>query len=85
MNFLIGEYVKKITEEDIYNFALNEGVKLLDYETKVIYSYIKKYWKVFINDDPTYLFKEIKFKVRNEVYDKIIKLYDKYKRQFIKR
>lgn len=82
MNYLIGEYVKKITEEDVYNFALKEGTKLLDYETKTIYNYIKNYWKVLINQDSTFIFEEIKKIVRPEVYEKVVYLYNKYKRQF---
>ena len=39
MDYLIKEYVKKITEQDIYNFALKEGITLLDHETKIIYLY----------------------------------------------
>ena len=82
MKYLIGEYVKKMVEEDVYNFALNEGIKLLDYETKEIYTYIKHYWKVILDGDPTFIFDDLQSKVRKEVYDKIIILYDKYKRQF---
>ena len=81
MNLLIREYVKNLTEEEIYNFALKEGVTLLDDETKIIYMYIKNYWQEFLDSDPTYLFEELKEKLRDKPYRKIIELYNKYKKK----
>ena len=80
MNYLIKEYIKKITEEDIYNYALKEGITLLNNEVKVIYVYIKNYWQVFLNEDSTFLFEELKEKVEPKTYDKLIELYNKYKK-----
>ena len=80
MNFLLKEYIKNITEEDIYNFAVKEGINLLDYETKVIYMYLKNYWNVFLNEDATFLFEELKEKIESKTYDKLIELYNKYKK-----
>ena len=81
MDFLIGEYIKKITEEDIYNFAVNEGVKLLNDEVKTIYVYIKNYWRVFLHEDPTFLFEELKDKLSEKAYNKAVELYNKYKKK----
>ena len=81
MNLLIKEYIKNLAEEDINNFALKEGIKLLDDETKIIYLYLKNYWEVFLNYDSTYLFEELKENLRKETYDKIIELYNKYKKK----
>lgn len=80
MNFLLKEYIKNITEEDIYNFAVKEGINLLDYETKVIYMYLKNYWNVFLNENATFLFEELKEKLKPNTYNKIIDLYNKYKK-----
>ena len=81
MDFLIGEYIKKITEEDIYNFAVNEGVKLLNDEVKTIYVYIKNYWRVFLHEDATFLFEELKSKLSEKTYNKAVELYNKYKKK----
>ena len=80
LNYLIREYIKKITEDDIYNFALKEGITLLEHEKKVLYVYIKNYWQVFLNEDATFLFEELKDKLEEKTYDKIIELYNKYKK-----
>ena len=82
MNYLIKEYIKKITEEDIYNFALKEGINLLDHEKKTIYVYLKNYWHVFLNEDSTFLFEELKEKLEPKTYNKLVELYNKYKTQF---
>lgn len=81
MEFVIKEFVDKLTEEDINNFALKEGVKLTDEELKVIYLYIRNYWQVFYKGDATSLFHELKEKLSPKAYDKVLELYNKYKRK----
>ena len=80
MNYLIKEYIKKITEEDIYNYAKKEGIELTNEELKIIYIYIKNYYEVLLNGDSTFIFEELKDKLRKEPYEKIIELYNKYKK-----
>lgn len=81
MNNLIKKYIENITEQDIYNFALNEGIKLMDHETKIIYVYLKNYYQVFLNEDATFLFEELKEKLNPNTYNKLIELYNKYKKK----
>lgn len=82
MNYFIKEYIKKITEDDIDNYAKKEGITLTNEELKIIYLYIKNYWEVILNSDCTFIFEELKAKLRNETYKKVIELYNKYKTQF---
>ena len=82
MNILLKTYINKITEQDIYNYALKEGITLLGDETRIIYTYLKNYWQVLLNDDSTFIFEELKEKLREETYNKIVELYQKYKKQF---
>lgn len=81
MEFIIRDYVDKMTEDDISNFALKEGLSLTDDERRTIYMYIKNYWRVFFKEDPTYLFEELKEKLSPAVYQKTLELYNKYKRK----
>ena len=46
--------------------------------------YIKNYWEVLLNQDSTFIFEELKEKLRKEPYEKIVELYNKYKKQFKK-
>ena len=78
--YLIGEYINnKLDENDITNYAKKKNIHLTDNETKIIYVYIKNYWKEFYKGDPTNLFIELKEKLNQETYDTIIKLYKEYK------
>ena len=84
MYYLVKEYISKITEDDIEKYALKEGINLLDNEKKFIYDFIKQNWELFLNHEENNLFNEIKKNVRPEVYNYIIDLYEKYKRQLNK-
>ena len=84
MNLFIKEYIKTINEQDIYNLALNEGLTLTDEETKVIYLYLKNYWEVFLKEDPTFIFEELKEKLRPNTYNKLLEIYEKYKKMLKK-
>lgn len=78
--YIIGEYVNnKLTESDINNFAKKKNIQLTSNETKIIYVYIKNYWKQFYKGDPTNLFIELKEKLTTKTYEAIIKLYKEYK------
>ncbi len=82
MNIFLRNYIEKITEQDIYNYALKEGIVLLNDESKIIYTYIKNYWQVLLSDDSTFIFEELKEKLRPETYNKVVELYSKYKKIF---
>ena len=81
MEFILKEYVEKIREKDIKNYALKEGINLNDDEVKIIYMYIKNYWQVFYKGNPEELFLELKSKLSENAYNKIIELYIEYKRK----
>lgn len=81
MEYIIKEFVDKLKEEDIKSFALKERVTITDEEVKIIYMYIKNYWQIFYKDNPDTLFKELKEKLSEKVYNKIIELYTKYKKK----
>ena len=77
---LIGEYVKnKLTEQDINNYALKKNINLTEDEIKIIYVYIKNYWKEFYKGNPKELFMELKEKLNPITYNKALKLYQEYK------
>lgn len=74
----IYEYINRLTKDDIIRFGLNQGIELLEYEVDTIYSYIKNDYLRFF-DDPETVLLEVKYKVRDITYNKIMKLYNKYK------
>lgn len=82
MEFLIREYILKLKEKDIYNYALKEGIKLENEEVKTIYIYIKNYWQTFLKDKETSkeILEELKDKLNKNTYLKICELYNKFKK-----
>lgn len=77
--FLIINYIKKITKEDIKRYALNNNIELTPDELDVIYYYIKNKHQQFLNGNDLQLLQEIKPKLTPKTYAKIIELYNMYK------
>ena len=66
--FLISEYVKRLTKDDINNFALKQGVSLTKEELDIIYNYVKKDYKTVIYGNPRVILDELKTKVKPFTY-----------------
>ena len=76
---IIYKYIDRIRKIDIMNYGIKEGIELNNEEINLIYFYIKNRYMDFFNN-PDDIFKEIEGNVRDNVYSKIIELYNKYKR-----
>ena len=50
--FLIKEYVDKLTEDDIKKYAKGYNVDINDDEVKILYLYAKNYWREFYKGEP---------------------------------
>ncbi len=77
--FLIKEYINKLTEDDIKKYAQNYQIDINDDEAKILYLYAKNYWKEFYNGEPNELLDELREKLRPETYEELYKLYQKAK------
>lgn len=78
---LIINYTKKITKDDINNFALSQNIELKDYETEVIYDQIKNNIQNLINNTD-YEISKIKDKLEHTTYLKIQELISFYKNKY---
>lgn len=76
---IIYKYIDRIRKIDIMNYGIKEGIELNNEEINLIYFYIKNRYMDFFNN-PDDIFREIEGNVRDNVYSKIIELYNKYKR-----
>lgn len=83
-DFLIREYVNRLTLADINQFALTQGVSLTEEEQNIIYTYIKKYYYTFIYGNPRTYLDELKSKVSPFTYSKIETLYSQFKERISK-
>lgn len=77
--YLISEYVKRLTKEDIVKFAASQGTILEEQELNTIYTYIKERYKTFIYGNPRPILDELKQKVKPMTYNKIENLYGQFK------
>ncbi len=77
-NLIIEKYIKKLTKQDIINYAVKQNIHLTESETNIIYNYIKTKYKDFLNGKENELLLEIKQKVKNTTYQKIEELYKLY-------
>ena len=77
--YLISEYVKRMTKQDIVKFSTSQGITLEEQELDTIYNYVKKYYKTFIYGNPRPILDELKTKVKPMTYNKIENLYGQFK------
>jgi len=77
--YLINEYVKRMTKDDIVKFSTLQGIILEEQELDTIYNYAKKYYKTFIYGNPRPILDELKHKVKPMTYNKIENLYSQFK------
>lgn len=78
----IKEYVKKISNDDIINFANKNNINLSNEEADTIKFYLKNEWETLYKGNPTKIFKEIKVKINDNAYQKILELYNEFKNKF---
>lgn len=77
--FLINQYIKKLTKEDIYHYAESQSIHLTKQELDTLYFYIKNRSMDFFRGQQIELLNEIKSQVKPNTYSKIEELYYLYK------
>ena len=77
--FLIKEYVNKLTEEDIKKYAMGYNIDISDDECKILYLYAKNYWREFYKSEPKELINELKEKLRPNTFKVLYKFYKEIK------
>lgn len=82
--YLISEYIKKMSAQDIINFAKKKNINISYSEAMILYSYAKKYYKEFINDNPENIIKELKDKLSPNTFREAYKLYLEAKIKYLK-
>ncbi|MBQ7137354.1 MAG: DUF2624 family protein [Bacilli bacterium] len=77
--FLIKEYVNKLTEEDIKKYAKGYNIDINDDECKILYLYAKNYWREFYKGEPLELINELKENLRPNTFNVLYKFYKEIK------
>lgn len=77
--YFIYEYINRMKKEDFNNLLLKEGIVLDDEEVDTAFNYIKNNYKRIGKVTTEDILEEIKFKFKPITYNKIVKLFTKYK------
>ena len=83
-DYLINEYVNKLTLDEIENYAGKQGIELNEDELNLIYITIKNHWRTFVYGNLRIILDDIRTKVRAVTYNKIENLYMDARRRFYK-
>lgn len=82
MEFLIKQYVDKMTKEDILGFAKGNNISLTQYDVDILFAYVKNDWKRILYGNTDKIMEEITNKLGEEKALKINKLFLEYKEKY---
>ena len=80
--FLIKNYISKLSLSEIDEFSKKQGLSLSDDELRIIFNYIKNDWHTIIYGNPRPILDSLKNKIDNFSYQKIEKLYVEFKNKY---
>lgn len=79
---LIKNYINNLKIKDLKDFALKNDILINDNEADYLFNIVKNNYQELIYGNPNTIFKNIKDKINDESYQKIIKLYFLYKNKY---
>ena len=79
---LLKNYINKLKKDDIKSFAINHNINLNNNELDIIYNTIKNDYETLLYDNPDKVFSNLKSKVSNDTYDKVINIFFEYKKKY---
>ena len=79
---LIGKYINKIDINTINDFAIKNNIFLDKKELDIIYDILKNRYEEVLYDDDSEVRNYLKDNISLENYDKVVNLFDKYKRKY---
>ena len=79
---LVLKYIKNLTPADIENYAKSRNIILSNDEINIIFNFILKYYEDILNKN-TEVFKKLKPYINDDLYNKIIYLYEENKNKYL--
>ncbi len=76
------KYIKNLTPNDIYNYAKSKNINLSNEEVNIIFNFILNYYEDILNKN-TSVFDKLRSRISNELYNKIILIYDENKNKYL--
>lgn len=78
---LIENYINSLSLNNLKNYAKNNNIYLNEKDAKIILDMAKKYWKIVYKGNANEVFNLLKEKIDKRTYEKIIELYNLYKKE----
>ena len=76
---LVIKYINNLDEDEVKDFLINNNINLNNEEFEFLFNIVKeKYNDIF--DENIYLFKLIRDTINEDAYNKLIKLFNQYKK-----
>ncbi len=79
---IIERYIKKMTKEDINNFALNKNIILSNEELDFTYDFVKKNYQSFFANPKVFNINRYQDHYSKENFSKITKVYQEYSQKY---
>ena len=76
-------YISKLKKEDFKKYLNSENIILNEDELDYLYDKIKYDYEKILEED-AYIFNDIKNNINKDSYDKLLKLFNKYKNMYLK-
>ena len=76
------KYIKNLTPNDIDKYSRSKNIILNSEEINIIFNFILQYYEDILNKN-TKVFEKLKPKVNNNLYNKIISLYEENKNKYL--
>lgn len=74
-DYLIMQYLKTLSKEDIIAFAEKQNIAISEQEAQVLLNTLKTHWSTLYHGDATYVLKDLKNNLSPTVYQKTLELY----------
>ncbi len=82
MNTLIGQYVNKLTINNINDFALKNNIKLNEKELNILLDVAKNHYRDLLDGNDEKVKEYLKNNLTNENFEKVTNLYNEYKEKY---
>lgn len=82
MRKLIQNYIRKITENDIEAFAIQNHVNLSKKEISILYYYLQNEYETLLYHDSSSILEKLKAELSPSNYEKVVSLFLMYKEKY---
>lgn len=82
MNTLIGQYVNKLTIDNINDFAVKNNIKLNEKELNTLLDVVKNHYRELLDGNDEKVKEYLKNNLTDENFEKVTNLYNEYKEKY---